>query len=108
MILTVLFTVDILVSCVVSVRINGWLHIDIWSATYCRIYHFTRYLSLYLGIKSIMFVAVERFVGIVLMTRICAFVAPCIVKLQLMYVWLLTFVEIIPPWYYVEMRFILM
>ena len=46
-------------SCFVSVRIIGVLHIHVWSATYCRIYLIVRCLPLYLGINSIMLVAVE-------------------------------------------------
>ena len=104
---TVLFTGDILMSCFVSVRIIANLQIDIWAATDCRVYAIVRYLPLYLGINSIMLVAVERFVAIVLPTRFRAFVAPGMVKLQLTFVWLLTFVELIFPWYYIKVSFIL-
>ncbi|KAI0231617.1 hypothetical protein LSAT2_018023 [Lamellibrachia satsuma] len=96
---------DILMSCFVSEKIIAWLHIDIWSATDCRIYVIACYLSLYLGINSIMLVAVERFVAIVLPMRFRAFVAPGMVKLQLTFVWLLTFVELIFPWYYTKKVF---
>ncbi|KAI0237329.1 hypothetical protein LSAT2_012172 [Lamellibrachia satsuma] len=93
---------DILMSCFVLVRIIEGLHIDIWSETDCRVFAIVRYLPLYLGINSIMLIAVERFVAIVLPTHFRAFVAPGKVKLQLTFVWLLTFVELIFPWYYVE------
>ncbi|KAI0232409.1 hypothetical protein LSAT2_017232, partial [Lamellibrachia satsuma] len=96
---------DILMSCFVSARIIAKLHIDIWSATDCRVYVVFHYLPLYLGINSIMLVAVERFVAIVLPTRFRAFVAPGMVKLQLTFVWLLTFVELIFPWYYIKVSF---
>ncbi|KAI0235227.1 hypothetical protein LSAT2_014294, partial [Lamellibrachia satsuma] len=93
---------DILMSCFVLVRILEGLHIDIWSATDCRIFVIVRYLPLYLGINSIMLVAIERFVAIVLPTRFRAFVAPGMVKLQLTFVWLLTIVDLIFPWFYVK------
>ena len=93
----VLFTGDILMSCFVSERIITSLQINIWSETDCRIYAIVRYLPLYLGINSIMLIAVERFVAIVLPTRFRAFVAPGMVKLQLTFVWLLTFVELLVP-----------
>ncbi|KAI0220017.1 hypothetical protein LSAT2_028448 [Lamellibrachia satsuma] len=96
---------DILMSCFVSVRIIANLQIEIWSATDCRVYAIVRYLPLYLGINSIMLIAVERFVAIVLPTRFRAFVAPGMVKLQLTFVWLLTFVELIFPWYYIKKVF---
>ena len=102
----VLFTGDILMSCFVLVRIIEGLHIDIWSETDCRVFAIVRYLPLYLGINSIMLIAVERFVAIVLPTHFRAFVAPGRVKFQLTFVWLLTFVELIFPWYYVEVSFI--
>ena len=102
---TVLFTGDILMSCFVSVRIIANLQINIWSATDCRVYAIVRYLPLYLGINSIMLIAVERFVAIVLPTGFRAFVAPGMVKLQLTFVWLLTFVELIFPWYYIKVSF---
>ncbi|KAI0232826.1 hypothetical protein LSAT2_016883 [Lamellibrachia satsuma] len=96
---------DILMSCYVPVRIMAFLHIDIWAATDCGIYVIVRYPTLYLGINSIMLVAVERFVAIVLPTRFRAFVAPGKVKLQLTFVWLLTFVELIFPWYTIKKVF---
>ena len=102
---TVLSTGDILMSCYVPVRIMAFLHIDIWAATNCGIYVIVRYPTLYLGINSIMLVAVERFVAIVLPTRFRAFVTPGMVKLQLTFVWLLTFVELIYPWYYTKVSF---
>ena len=102
----VLSTGDILMSCKVSIRIIARLHIDIWSATDCRFYVMVHYLPLYLGINSIMLVAVERFVAIVLPTRFRVFVAPGMVKLQLTLVWLLTFAELIFPWYYIKVSFI--
>ena len=104
----VLSTGDILLSCFVSERIITSLHIDIWSATDCRIYAIARYLPLYLGIYSIMLVAVERFVAIVLPTLFRAFVAPGMVKLPLTFVWLLTFVELIFALYYIKVSFILL
>ncbi|KAI0221051.1 hypothetical protein LSAT2_027526, partial [Lamellibrachia satsuma] len=102
---TILFTGDILMSCFVSERIITSLQINIWSETDCRIYAIVRYLPLYLGINSIMLIAVERFVAIVLPTRFRAFVAPGMVKLQLTFVWLLTFVELIFPWCYIKVSF---
>ena len=102
---TVLFTGDILMSCFVLVRILEGLHIDIWSVTDCRVFAIFRYLPLYLGINSIVLVAVERFVAIVLPTHFRAFVTPGMVKLQLMFVWLLTFVELIFIFYYVKVSF---
>ncbi|KAI0226953.1 hypothetical protein LSAT2_022588 [Lamellibrachia satsuma] len=102
---TVLFTGDILMSCFVLVRILEGLHIDIWSVTDCRVFAIIRYLPLYLGINSIMLVAVERFVAIVLPTHFRAFVTPGKVKLQLMFVWLFTFVELIFICYYVKVSF---
>ena len=102
---TVLSTGDILMSCYVPVRIMTFLHIDIWAATDCGIYVIVRYPTLYLGINSIMLLAVERFVAIVLPTRFRAFVTPGMVKLQLTFVWLLTFVELIFPWYYTKVSF---
>ena len=102
---TVLFTGDILMSCFVLVRILEGLHIDIWSVTDCRVFAIIRYLPLYLGINSIVLVAVERFVAIVLPTHFRAFVTPGMVKLQLMFVWLFTFVELIFIFYYVKVSF---
>ncbi|KAI0218369.1 hypothetical protein LSAT2_029919 [Lamellibrachia satsuma] len=99
---TVLSTGDILMSCYALEEIIAKFQIDIWSAIDCRIYAIVHYLPLYLGINSIMLVAVERFVAIVLPTRFRAFVAPGKVKLQLTFVWLLTFVELIFPCYYIE------
>ncbi|KAI0232782.1 hypothetical protein LSAT2_016923 [Lamellibrachia satsuma] len=99
------FFCDILMSCYVLEEIIARLHIDIWLATDCRVYAIVHYLPLYLGINSIMLVAVERFVAIVLPTRFRAFVAPGMVKLQLTFVWLLTFVELIFPWCYMEKVF---
>ena len=105
---TVLFTGDILMSCFLFVRIIEGLNIDIWSATNCRIFVIVRYLPLYLGVNSIVLVAVERFVAIVLPMRFRAFVAPGMVKLQLTFVWLLTFVELIFPAYVVKVSFYLL
>ena len=102
---TVFFTGDILMSCSASVQIMAKLYIDIWAATDCYFYVIVHYLPLYLGINSIMLVAVERFVAIVLPTRFRAFVTPGKVKLQLTFVWLLTFVELIFPWYYIKVSF---
>ena len=102
---TVLFTGDILMSCYVWERIIARLQIDIWSDTDCRFFVIVHYLPLYLGINSIMLIAVERFVAIVLPTRFRAFVAPGMVKLQLTFVWLLTFVELIFPWFYIKVSF---
>ncbi|KAI0231618.1 hypothetical protein LSAT2_018024 [Lamellibrachia satsuma] len=96
---------DILMSCYLSERIIAKLHIDIWSDTDCRIYVIIHYLPRYLGINSVMLVAVERFVAIVLPTRFRAFVTPGMVKLQLTFAWLLTFVELIFPWFYIEKVF---
>ena len=102
---TVLSTGDILMSCYLSERIITKLQIDIWSDTDCGFYVIIHYLPRYLGINSIMLVAVERFVAIVLPMRFRAFVTPGRVKLQLTIVWLLTFVELIFPWYYIKVSF---
>ncbi|KAI0241259.1 hypothetical protein LSAT2_031401, partial [Lamellibrachia satsuma] len=88
---------DVLMSCFVSLRVLGKFHVYVWSAANCGLFVIVRYLPLYLGINSIILVAVERFVAIVLPTRFRAFVAPGMVKLQLTFVWLLTFVELILP-----------
>ena len=100
-----MFTGDVLMSCFVSLRILGKFHINVWSAANCGLFVIVRYLPLYLGINSIMLVAIERFVAIVLPTRFRAFVAPDKVKLQLTFVWLLTFVELIFPAYCVKVSF---
>ena len=102
---TVLFTGDILMSCYGSERIITKLQIDIWAASDCRFYVIVHYLPVFIGINSIMLVAVERFVAIVLPMHFRAFVAPGMVKLQLTFVWLLTFVELIFPWYYIKVSF---
>ncbi|KAI0226956.1 hypothetical protein LSAT2_022591, partial [Lamellibrachia satsuma] len=104
-IVTVLFTGDILMSCYVWERIIARLQIDIWSDIDCRFFVIVHYLPLYLGINSIMLIAVERFVAIVLPMRFRAFVAPGMVKLQLTFVWLLTFGELIFPWFYIKVSF---
>ncbi|KAI0239568.1 hypothetical protein LSAT2_009701 [Lamellibrachia satsuma] len=91
------FTGDVLMSCFASLRILDKLQIYIWSTANCGLYVIVRFLPHYLGINSIMLVAVERFVAIVLPMRFRAFVAPGMVKLQLTFVWLLTFVELILP-----------
>ncbi|KAI0221125.1 hypothetical protein LSAT2_027467 [Lamellibrachia satsuma] len=88
---------DILMSSSVSLRILGNFHINVWSAANCGLFVIVRFLPQYLGINSIMLVAVERFVAIVLPMRFRAFVAPRMMKLQLTFVWLLTFVELIFP-----------
>ncbi|KAI0235228.1 hypothetical protein LSAT2_014295 [Lamellibrachia satsuma] len=96
---------DILMSCYGSERIITKLQIDIWAASDCRFYVIVHYLPVFIGINSIMLVAVERFVAIVLPMHFRAFVAPGMVKLQLTFVWLLTFVELIFPWYYIKVSF---
>ena len=101
----VLSTGDILMSCSVSVWVIVRLHIDMYSATDCRFFGIVHYLPLYLGINSIMLVAVERFVAIVLPRRFRAFVAPGMVKLQLTFVWLLTFAELLFPCFYIKVSY---
>ncbi|KAI0220168.1 hypothetical protein LSAT2_028313 [Lamellibrachia satsuma] len=81
------------------------LQIDVWSAIGCRSFAIVQYLPLYLGINSVILVAVERFVAIVLPTHFRAFVTPGMVKLQLTFVWLLTFVELTYPCYCVKVSF---
>ncbi|KAI0226955.1 hypothetical protein LSAT2_022590 [Lamellibrachia satsuma] len=92
-------------SCYVLERIIARLYIDIWSDADCRLFVIVHYLPLYLGINSIMLVSVERFIAIVRPMRFRAFVAPGMVKLQLALVWLLTFVELIFPCYYIKVSF---
>ena len=98
-------TGDVLMSCFVSLRVLGKFHVYVWSAANCGLFVIVRFLPLYLGINSIILVAVERFVAIVLPMRFRAFVAPGTVKLQLSFVWLLTFVELILPAVVVKVRF---
>jgi len=99
------FPGDILMSCFVTVRVLERLHFQIWSAANCHVYVIVRYLPLYLGINTIMVVAVERFVAIVLPLHFRAFVTPGKVKLQLAFAWLLTLVELAFPVYVVQVRF---
>ena len=84
-------------SCVVPVRIMEYIRTDFWTPINCIIFVVVRYIPLYIGINTIMLVAVERFVAIVLPIHFRSFVAPDMVKLQLLFVWLLTLAEIIFP-----------
>ena len=96
---------DILMSSFVTVRILERLHFQIWSEANCHVYVIVRYLPMYLGINTILVVAVERFVAIVLPLHFRAFVTPGKVKLQLAFAWLLTLVELVFPAYVVQVRF---
>ena len=87
-----------MMSCGVPLRIMEYLRADFWAPVVnCIIFVVVRYSPLYLGINTIMLVAVERFVAIVLPIHFRSFVAPDMVKLQLLFVWLLTLAEIIFP-----------
>ena len=91
------FVGDIMLICDVPIRIMEYLRADFWAPVNCIIFVVVRYIPLYIGINTIMLVAVERFVAIVLPIHFRSFVAPDMVKLQLLFVWLLTLAEIIFP-----------
>ncbi|KAI0215743.1 hypothetical protein LSAT2_032192 [Lamellibrachia satsuma] len=100
--LTSLAISDIFMSCFISLLVLNNIYQFTWSPIKCRFYLIIHYLPLYLGINSIMLIAVERFVAIVLPTRFRAFVVPGMVKLQLTFVWLLTCLELVMPLYVVR------
>ncbi|KAI0216772.1 hypothetical protein LSAT2_031263, partial [Lamellibrachia satsuma] len=70
------FVGDVLMSCFVTLPVLDKFHIYVWSAANCGLFVIVRYLPFYLGINSIMLVAVERFVVIILPMSFRAFVAP--------------------------------
>ena len=92
-----LFVGDILMSCFITVLIVQRLHPIHWTSTTCRGYIITRFMPLYLGINTIMLVAIERFVAIALPMHFRAFVTSRMVTLQLSLAWLVSTLELILP-----------
>ncbi|KAK2172170.1 hypothetical protein NP493_981g00020 [Ridgeia piscesae] len=88
---------DILMSCFISILVIQRLYPVVWTPTTCRLNTVLHFLPLYLGINTIMLVAVERFVAITLPMHFRAFVTSRMVKLHLALAWLVTIIELIVP-----------
>ena len=102
-----LFEGDILMSAFISVLVLQRLHPVVWTPVTCRLHTVLHFLPLYLGINTIMLVAVERFVAIALPMHFQAFVTSRMVKLQLALAWLVTILELIVPIIVVKVNYVL-
>ncbi|KAI0230956.1 hypothetical protein LSAT2_018680 [Lamellibrachia satsuma] len=82
---------------VVPLRIVHLYNVFWWTRASCIIYVVIRYTPLFVGMNTVVLIAIERCVAVALPAKFAAFASRSNVKIQLALVWLTALVEMIYP-----------